>query len=213
MAEVGFLIEPLSNIEKAMRHATASRSAFTWRPERAFVLGNGPLGLLGLARLHEDERFDRWYCLGRRTRPDPTIEIIERLGATYVNSTETPISSVPDVHEPQDLIIEATGVAAHAFETIHALAPNGVGVLLGIPGEDSIDLPAGALHSDIVLSNKALLGSVNSNVDHFVAARETLDQLPDWFLDALVTGCYPPSEAAEAFEDEGIKTVIDFATD
>ncbi|MDZ5813318.1 alcohol dehydrogenase catalytic domain-containing protein, partial [Halorubrum sp. AD140] len=80
LAEWGFLVEPISIAEKAIEHAYASRSAFRWEPESALVLGNGSLGLLTVATL--DESFDRVYCLGRRERPDPTIDIIESLGAT-----------------------------------------------------------------------------------------------------------------------------------
>lgn len=212
IAEYGFLVEPISNSEKALEHAYASRSAFEWTPETGLVLGNGPLGLLTLAMLREE--FDRTYCLGRRDRPDPTIDIIERLGATYVNSQETPVAEIPDVHEPMDFVYEATGYAKHSFDTIDALAPNGVGVLLGIPGNRTFEIDGGRLHREFVLENKALLGSVNSNYKQFEAAKETLTLVPDWFIDALITGVYTPHEVDEAFESDenDIKTVIEFDT-
>lgn len=40
---------------------------------------------------------------------------------------------MPAAHEPIDFVYEATGYAKHAFESIDALAPNGVAALLGIP--------------------------------------------------------------------------------
>jgi threonine dehydrogenase-like Zn-dependent dehydrogenase len=211
-AEYGFLVEPISNSEKAFDLAVASRSSFTWNPSRAMVLGNGPLGLLTLAMLQAE--YEQTYCLGRRDRPDPTIDIIERLGATYVDSRETPLSTVPDVHEPMDLVYEATGHAPHAFNTIDALAANGVGVLLGIPGDWSFEVDGGRLHREFVLENKALVGSVNSSVPHFEAARDSLATSPDWFLDALITSVHPPSDVDAAFEtgDDVIKTVIEFDT-
>ncbi|MFC7070491.1 glucose 1-dehydrogenase [Halobaculum lipolyticum] len=217
-AEYGFLIEPISNIEKAIEHALATRSAFEWTPESAFVLGNGPLGLLAVAVLTQDapmyDQFERGYCLGRRDRPDPTIEIIERLGATYVDSRETPVSAFKAAHEPADLIVEATGYAAHPFEAITALAPNGVAALLGIPDDWTIDLDAGRLHRELVLENKALVGSVNSNIPQFERARDSLTRMPEWFLDELVTGVFEPAAAPEAFADDtdAIKTVIEFDT-
>ncbi|MFC6823633.1 glucose 1-dehydrogenase [Halopelagius fulvigenes] len=217
-AEYGFLVEPISNSEKAVEHAFASRSAFEWTPESALVLGNGPLGLLTLAMLNQDrgpyKSFDRTYCLGRRDRPDPTIDIIERLGATYVDSRTTPVPDIPTEYEPQDFIYEATGYAKHAFEVIEALAPSGVAALLGIPEDWTFDVDGGSLHRDIVLENKALLGSVNSHVPHFEAAKESLAEFPDWFVDELITGVYPPEAAERAFEtDDGvIKTVIEFDT-
>lgn len=212
LADVAFLVEPISNVEKAMELARASRSSFHWNPESAIVLGNGPLGLLSVGLLDQREDFSRLYGLGRRDRPDPTIEIIERLGATYVDSREVPVADLPEQHEAVDLVLEATGYAKHAFETIQALAPNGVGALLGIPGDWRFDVDGGHLHREFVLQNKALVGSVNSHLPHFEAAIETVSAYPDWFTDALITHVHPPTEVEKAFAQgpERIKTVIEF---
>ncbi|RZH68304.1 glucose 1-dehydrogenase [Natrinema altunense] len=209
-ATTGVLIEPMSNTEKALEHAYASRSAFEWHRDAALVLGNGPLGLLTLSRLQSE--FDRTYCLGRRDRPDPTIDLIERLGATYVDSRETPVADVPAVYEPMDLVYEATGYARHAFDTIDALDQNGVGVLLGLPGDDEFDVAGGRLHRKLVLGNRALVGSVNSHIEHFEAACETLSALPDWFGDELITDTFEPAAVDDAFTaaPDRIKTVIEF---
>jgi threonine dehydrogenase-like Zn-dependent dehydrogenase len=210
----GYLIEPISNSEKAFELAAAARSSFHWVPESALVLGNGNLGLLTVAMLYQDSRYERVYCLGRRDRPDPTIDIIERLDATYVDSRSTPLAAVPETYESMDFVYEATGFAEHAFETIAALAPNGVGVLLGIPDEWQFEIDAGALHREFVLENKALLGSVNSHVPHFEAAARTFESFPDWFVDEFVTGVYRPEDVTEAFDpdDHIIKQVIEFST-
>lgn len=212
-ADYGFLIEPISNSEKAFEHAQATRSAFEWNPKSALVLGNGPLGLLTLAML-DRKGFDRTYCLGRRDRPDLTIDVIECLGATYVDSRETPVSEIAAAHEAMDFVYEATGYAPHAFDTVRALAPNGVGALLGIPDDWTFQINGGQLHREIVLENKALFGSVNSNVRHFKAAKESLAAFPDWFTDELITGIYSPEEVEKAFErdDDVIKTVVEFDT-
>ncbi|RQG93544.1 glucose 1-dehydrogenase [Natrarchaeobius chitinivorans] len=211
-AETGILVEPMSNTVKALEHAFASRSMFDWSPETALVLGNGPLGLLTLAML--DETVDRSYCLGRRDRPDPTIDVIDELGATYVDSRETPVSEIAEVHEPVDLVYEATGYAKHAYETVDALAPNGVGVLLGIPDDWSFEIDGGRLHREIVLENKALLGSVNSHLRHFESAKESLGRLPDWFTDDIITDVFSPAEVEDALAggDDRIKTVVEFDT-
>jgi threonine dehydrogenase-like Zn-dependent dehydrogenase len=210
LAELGFLVEPASIAEKAIEHATASRSAFHWDPESAVVLGNGSLGLLTLAIL--GDTFDRRYCLGRRDRPDPTIDVIEWLGATYVTSNDTAVTEIPNAHEPVDFVFEATGYAPHAFECIEALAPNGVAALLGVPGDWTFEIEGGTLHRELVLHNKALVGSVNSGYDHFEAAVESLSRLPRGFLDDLVTGVYPVGrfEAAFVDDDTTIKTAVEF---
>jgi len=211
--ETGFLIEPVSNAVKALELADASRSTFEWSPEAAIVLGNGPLGLLTLALL-DYRGVERTYCLGRRDRPDPTIDIVEQLGATYVDSRETPVAELPDAYEPMDLVLEATGHAKHAFETVDALAPNGVGALLGIPESWAFEVDGGRLHREFVLENKALVGSVNSHVPHFEAALDALAAAPDWFTDAVVTHVFDPEDVDDAFaqSDDRIKTVIEFDT-
>ena len=211
LASLGFLVEPLSISEKAIRHAYASRSAFDWRPESALVLGNGPLGLLTLAMLDD---YDRTYCVGRRARPDPTIDIVERLGATYVDSRETPVTAFADEHEPVDFVYEATGHAKHAVETAAALAPGGVGALLGVPESWTFEVDGGDFHKDMVMNNKALVGSVNSGADHFRAAAERLAELPEWFIDALVTRVVGTGDVARAFENDEttIKTAVEFDT-
>ena len=212
LADLGFLVEPASISEKAFALAFAARSAFDWQPETAAVLGNGSLGLLTLAMLDASDRFDRLYCLGRRDRPDPTIDVIDDLGGTYVDSRETPVDEIPDAHEPIDFVYEATGYAPHAFQTVDALAPNGVGALLGVPSDWEFDVDGGRIHRELVLHNKALVGSVNSGVSDFESGVDTLLGLDDAFLDDLVTGVYgiDDLDAAFATDDSTIKTAVEF---
>jgi threonine dehydrogenase-like Zn-dependent dehydrogenase len=210
LADLGFLVEPVSVSEKALELADAARSSFDWSPSSAIVLGNGSLGLLTLAMLEADGRFERTYCLGRRDRPDPTIDLLEAVGATYVDSRETPVDALPAAHEAMDLVYEATGHARHAFECVEALAPNGVAALLGVPDDWTFEVDGGRLHRELVLHNKALVGSVNSGVGQFEAAVDTLRTLPDWFLEDLVTGVYRLDELDRAFADDDrtIKTAV-----
>jgi threonine dehydrogenase-like Zn-dependent dehydrogenase len=214
LAEWGFLVEPISVSEKAFELAAAARSSFDWSPDSAIVLGNGSLGLLTLAMLALDDRFERTYCLGRRDRPDPTIDVIEALDATYVDSRETPVDELPAAHEAVDFVYEATGHARHAFDCVEALAPNGVAALLGVPGDWAFEVEGGRLHRELVLHNKALVGSVNSGVGHFEAAVETLSALPAWVLDDVVTGIHGTDEldAAFATDDRTIKTAVQFTS-
>ncbi|RKD95184.1 glucose 1-dehydrogenase [Halopiger aswanensis] len=213
LAHLGFLVEPISISEKAIEHAVASRSAFDWDLESALVLGNGSLGLLTLGMFADVLDIERTYCLGRRDRPDPTIDIIEELGGTYIDSRETPVSEIPAAYEGIDLVYEATGYAKHAFETVDALAPNGVGVLLGVPEPWEFEVDGGRLHREMVLHNKALLGTVNSHRGHFESAVDTLSQLPTWLTGDLVTGVYGLEEFQRAFEtgDGVIKTAVEFS--
>jgi threonine dehydrogenase-like Zn-dependent dehydrogenase len=210
-APLGFLVEPISITEKAFELAYASRSSFEWQPESALVLGNGSLGLLTLGML--DEAYDRVYCLGRRDRPDPTIDIMDRLGATYVDSRQTPVDEVGETFEPMDFVFEATGYAPHTVQAVQTVAPNGVVALLGVPGSTTYEFDVGRMHSEMVLHNKAMIGSVNSNIGHFQSATDTLDALPEWLIDDIVTGVYPVDDFQDAFVDDNtvIKTAIEFS--
>ena len=211
LATWGFLVEPVSVSEKALELAYASRSSFGWAPETALVLGNGSLGLLTVAMLVGE--YDV-YCVGRRDRPDPTVDIIESLGATYVDSRETPVDEFPEAHGPADLLYEATGYARHAFESIEALGPNGVAALLGVPEPWEFEVDGGRLHKEMVMHNKALVGSVNSGPRHFRAAADRLAGMPERFLEDLVTRVVPPEESTAAFDwsKTTIKTAVEFHT-
>ncbi|WP_276259619.1 glucose 1-dehydrogenase [Haloglomus litoreum] len=221
LAQWGFLLEPLSISEKALELAAASRSTATWAPDTVLVLGNGSLGLLTVAMLDDATEV---YCLGRRDRPHPTIELLDSLGATYVDSRETPVDEFAAVHEPVDLVYEATGYARHAFECIEALAPGGVAALLGVPGDWTFEVDGGRLHRELVMGNRALVGSVNSGPRHFEAAIDRLRGLPAGFLEDYVTDLVPYREFERAFEegDDGgsdgadggtvIKTAVEFDT-
>jgi len=204
----GFLVEPLSVVEKALDLARASRSAFTWTPETALVLGNGPLGLLAVAVLAPEMDV---YCLGRRDRPDPTIDVVESLEATYVDGRQTPVESVPRAHEPADIVVEATGDPQHAVESVDALAPNGVAALLGLPGPQDLSVDVGRFHENLVMHNKAIVGSVNAGPTHFHAAVDRLGALPAWFFDRLVSDLVPVDRFEAAF-DASIKAAVEFDT-
>lgn len=211
--EYGFFVEPASILEKSLEQTFAVRSAFDWRPETALVLGNGNLGLLALARLETGDEFTRTYCLGRRDRPDPTIDFIETVGGTYVDSRERPVADFTDEHASADYVFETTGYPKHAVDAVHALAPNGVATLQGIPNESAkFDIDCGGFHSELVVSNKALLGVVNARKSHFEAAAEWVETVPERLLDELVTGVYGLDEFEEAFVDSPatLKSVVSF---
>jgi len=210
LAERGCFVEPISISEKAIEHAYASRSAFDWTPQQALVLGNGSLGLVTLAMLRQE--FEEIYCLGRRDRPDSTIDIIEELGGTYVDSRETPVDEIPDVHGGMDFIYEATGYARHPIQAVHGLAPNGVAALVGISGPWEFEIDGGSLHTELVVHNKALVGTVNSNERHFKRAIRTLRALPEWLFEELVTTVDTPTDIEPAFvdDDEQIKAIVEF---
>ena len=67
-----------------------------------------------------------------------------------------------------DLMIEATGNSAIAFECMGVLGHNGCIVWTSITGgKRQIDVPSDNLNLNWVLGNKLLVGSVNANFRHF----------------------------------------------
>jgi threonine dehydrogenase-like Zn-dependent dehydrogenase len=204
----GFLVEPLSVVQKALEHVRVSRSTFEWRPESALVLGCGSLGLLALATL---DAVERTYCLDRRDRSHPAVELVEQLGARYVDARDTSVADVADAHEPMNLVFEATGHAPHAFAGIEALAPTGALALLGLPSDATFEIDGGQLHRDLVVNNKAVVGSVNAGVDHARAAVDSLAGLSEEFLDEFVTDVHGPDavDRALAPSESAIKTAVE----
>ncbi len=67
-----------------------------------------------------------------------------------------------------DLIIEATGSSAVAFEAMEVLGHNGCIVWTSITGgERRVEVRSDHVNLNWVLGNKLLVGSVNANFRHF----------------------------------------------
>jgi len=161
------LAEPMSCAAKAVQQAyEAQRRLQVWEPKRAFVTGAGQIGLLAtlILRLRGLEV----HTVARTHQPCRKAEIAEGFGAHYVSTRETPLAElVRQVGRP-DLIIEATGSSAVAFEAMEIIGHNGVVVWTSITGgQRSIEFPADKINLSWVLGNKLLVGSVNANFRHF----------------------------------------------
>jgi threonine dehydrogenase-like Zn-dependent dehydrogenase len=163
------LAEPMSCAAKAVQQAfEAQRRLHFWHPRRAFVTGAGQIGLLATLVLRL--RGLQVWTFARGLGPNRKSEIVEGLGATYVSTSETtPKQMAAQVGRP-DLIVEATGNSAVAFETMEVVGHNGVVVWTSITGGQRIvQVPSDRLNLDWVLGNKLLVGSVNANFRHFEA--------------------------------------------
>ncbi|MFC4986745.1 hypothetical protein [Saliphagus infecundisoli] len=70
-----------------------------------------------------------------------------------------------------------------------------------------------ALHREIVVGKKVLVGSVNSSVPHFEAAIDTMADVPEWFVDTLMTGVHDLAHAERVLEtgDKDITTVVNLS--
>jgi glucose 1-dehydrogenase len=161
------LAEPMSCAAKAVQQAyEAQRRLQVWEPRIAFVTGAGQIGLLStlILRLRGLEVF----TFARGKAPCLKSQIVTGMGATYVSTKETSLKEVAQQAGKPDLIIEATGSSAVAFEAMEVLAHNGAEVWTSITGgQRQVQVPSDHININWVLGNKLLLGSVNANRRHF----------------------------------------------
>lgn len=161
------LQEPMSCAAKAVEQAfEAQRRMKVWRPRLAYVLGAGQIGLLTTLILKL--RGMEVYTLARGVAPNLKSEIVHGLEATYVSTRETPLAELVQKTGRPNLIVDATGSSALAFEAMQHISHNGVVVWTSITGGGKkLEVPADKINLQWVLGNKLLLGSVNANRTHF----------------------------------------------
>src|SRR5918995_1554067 len=163
LKEVGVLLEPTSVVEKGIEQAyEIQRRLKVWRPERAAVVGAGPLGLLATLVLRL--RGLEVTTLARTEPPNTGSELVETLGARYVSTRALPLVEASESYGPFDIVFEATGASSVVFEGMEALGKNGVLVLTGISGADKkVEVPGDRILTGFVLGNKVAVGTVNAH--------------------------------------------------
>ncbi|MFG0261821.1 MAG: glucose 1-dehydrogenase [Novipirellula sp. JB048] len=161
------LQEPMSCAAKAVHQAyEAQHRMKVWRPQVAYVLGAGQIGILTTLILKL--RGLDVYTLARGEAPNLKAEIVAGLEANYISTRQTSMAELVKTTGKPDLIIDATGSSQLAFESMQHLGHNGVIVWTGITGGDrTIEVPSDSINLQFVLGNKLLLGSVNANRNHF----------------------------------------------
>ena len=161
------LAEPMSCAAKAVQQAyEVQRRLRVWRPQRAYVLGAGQIGLLTTLVLKL--RGLEVYTLARSLPPTRNSEIVAGLGANYISLQQTPLKDLAKKVGKADLVVDATGSSSVAFSAMEVLGHNGVLVWTSITGGlEHIELPSDKINLDWVLGNKLLVGSVNANREHF----------------------------------------------
>lgn len=213
LGEVGVLAEPLSIVEKAVSQAYRIQERMVWRPQRALVLGAGPIGLLATALLRL--RGLRTYTLATSPRDSLKAQLAEAMGARYVEAASHPIPTLGEELENLDLIIEATGSSIVAFQAMSILGINGVLCLTGVSaGHRHLQIHSDALNLGMVLGNKTVFGSVNANRQDWTRGVRHLKEIQRrWpgLLPQMITRRLPLSAFREAFSrrPQDIKTVLD----
>ncbi len=167
LKHVGVLLEPMTVVEKGIAQAyEIQRRMKVWRPRKAAVMGAGTIGLLAALVLRL--RGLDVTVFSRDRKPNRNAELIELTGARYISVQDSTILDGAGQHGPFDLIFEATGFSPVVFESMQALAKNGVLVLSSITGGDrKIEVPADRINLDFVLGNKVMVGTVNAAREHF----------------------------------------------
>jgi threonine dehydrogenase-like Zn-dependent dehydrogenase len=226
LRELAVLTEPLTIAEKAlaqvswmMQHRPPWLDPRTPGEERgqglsALVLGIGPVGLLG-AMAMATAGF-KTYVYSRELPPNPRIDLVTAIGATYVSAQATSFADLAEQVGNIDLVYEAVGHSHFALEALRVLGINGIFVLTGVPGLQAfVEADPARLMRDMVLKNQVLLGTVNAGADAFGSALRQLNLFRRRWPEAvqtLIAGRYPPERAAELIlgRPTGIKTVIAF---
>ncbi len=183
LKEVGVLLEPMTVAQKGITQAfEIQRRLKVWRPRRAAVMGAGTLGLLATLVLRL--RGIEVTTFGRTPRPYLNADLLEAIGARYVNTAEQSIRDAAAAGA-YDLIFEGTGSSAVVFESMQVLARNGVLVLTSITGGSRmLEVPADRINLEFVLGNKVMVGSVNASRDNFETGVRDMSQAeaeyPGW---------------------------------
>lgn len=176
LKEVGVLLEPTTVVEKGIGQAfEIQRRLRVWRPRKAAVMGAGTIGLLATLALRL--RGLDVTVFGRTPKPYLNSDLIEALGARYESTASLPVLEGAKKYGPFDLIFEATGFSPIVFESMQALAKNGVLVLSSVTGGDKkVEVPADKINLEFVLGNKVMVGTVNANREYFEAGVKDLAQ-------------------------------------
>jgi glucose 1-dehydrogenase len=184
LREVGVLLEPMTVAQKGITQAyEIQRRLKVWRPRRAAVMGTGTLGLL--ASLVLRLRGLDVTAFGRTPKPYLNADLLDAIGARYVNTAERSIADAAGEHGPFDLIFEGTGSSAVVFESMQVLAKNGALVLTSITGGNHrLEIPADRINLEFVLGNKVMVGSVNASRENFETGVRDMSQAeaeyPEW---------------------------------
>lgn len=211
--DIGVLLEPMSIVEKGIRHAYRIQQRMVWQPKQALVLGAGPVGLLAAAVLRA--RGLRTFAAGREPVSDERAQIAQGLGAEYVCVDGIALTDLPKRLGRIDLVVEATGVSSVAFGAMQILAPNGILCLLSVTGGHGVlEAPADLINQDLVLRNNVVFGSVNANpmdfhkgVDDFTIIEKNFPGV----LQKLITTRLPWQDYSQWFSQRGagIKTTLE----
>ncbi len=184
--------------------------------KRALVLGAGPLGFLAVAWLRS-YGIDT-YVLEVVSRDALKIQMVKEMGARYVDGRNFGPKKIMEGIGHVDVIFEATGASDVALSFIEMMSRNSVYLLMGVPraAENNVCFDANSMLRHIVRQNQVILGSVNSNAEHFRRATEFVRRANaqfDHILERAITHRFTLEQYEQAFDrrDDRLKVVFDIS--
>jgi threonine dehydrogenase-like Zn-dependent dehydrogenase len=169
LAEIAVLLEPLSIIEKGLKQASDIQERLKiWHPKTAAVLGTGNVGLLTVMALRM--RGYEVHGFGWEKKDGYlNAELCEAIGASYDSTQELSVVDSIKKYGEYDLIFECTGYSPIIFDAMQSLNENGILILSSVTGgERKTDaVPSDKINQQFVLGNRAMVGTVNANREHF----------------------------------------------
>ena len=169
IAEVAVLLEPLSIIEKGLKQAEDIQKRLDiWQPKTAAVLGTGNVGLLTVLALRlrgfEVHGFGLQEAEGYLN-----ADLLKEIGATYDSTKKLSVRDSVKEYGEYDLIFECTGYSPIIFEAMESLNENGILILASVTGGDrkTDGVESDKINQEFVLGNRAMVGTVNANREHF----------------------------------------------
>ncbi len=213
---VGVFVEPLTVVEKVIRHAFEIQKRVPWQVNNALILGAGTIGLLAMLLLRLRGIATSVY--DRSGEESLKAAIIRSVGATYLDAKSMSLTQFAGSGKRPEFVLDATGFAPLIIEATQVLAQNGVLALVGISaGKKELTVDVNKLNLEFVLGNRVMFGSVNAGLVDFRNASEHLTQiLQKWpkALDTMITRRIPITEFKKAFDGEKghVKTLIDISS-
>jgi threonine dehydrogenase-like Zn-dependent dehydrogenase len=212
LSEVGVLLEPLTIVEKGINQVFLMQHArMKWKPTKALVLGAGAVGLLATALLRL--RGLEVSTVARKPQDSMKAKLVASTGASYVDSEETPLSSMENRF---DIVFEATGASSVALEAQNLCEANGVVSFVGIYRSKVATEDAGGVFTNLVLGNRLYFGSVNANISYFKQGVQDLmgmSRRGNGFLERIITERVSVPEWEKAYSPRGeddVKTILQF---
>ncbi|MCH1770321.1 MULTISPECIES: glucose 1-dehydrogenase [Metallosphaera] len=213
LGDEGVLLEPLSNVVKALTEMEYLQRRSWWRCDdstyscrTAVVLGSGPIGLLFSMAL----RSMGFRVIVANKRPPSQVEseITRDIGATFLNTSE---------HEDlePDLLVDTSGHPSAVVPLLPRIRKNGAVILFGTTGLERYELTAEEI-TTLVENNILIFGSVNASKADFQAG---VNLLVEWkarypgVLQKMITKRVSVEEAPQVLKEKvpgEIKTIIDW---